>query len=65
MKTGSLVRWKARTKQRLCTLMNKIHGSLSDTETYYESAGMNVHSSPALLRVLRKAHKHTNDEDIF
>ena len=49
--------------QRLCTLMNKIHGSLSDTETIYETAGMNPQSAPALLRALRKARQAAKDED--
>lgn len=49
--------------QRLCTLMNKIHASLSDTETFYESAGMNSQSVPALLRALRKARRIEQDED--
>ena len=49
--------------QRLCALMNKIHGSLSDTETVYKSAGMNAQSSPALLRALRMARQHTKGED--
>ena len=39
--------------QMLCNLMNKIHGSLSDTETYYESAGNLPDGSPALLNALR------------
>jgi hypothetical protein len=45
--------------------MNKIHGALSDTETIYETAGMNTQSSPALLMALRKARQLTKDEDIF
>jgi hypothetical protein len=47
--------------QRLCILMNKIHATFSDTETYYESAGMNSQSAPALLRALRKAHQPTKE----
>jgi hypothetical protein len=39
--------------QSLCSLMNRIHSSLSDTETYYESACDLPDGSPALLDALR------------
>lgn len=46
--------------QRLCDLMNKIHVTLSDTETYYASAGILPDGSPALLEALRRAHNSIN-----
>jgi hypothetical protein len=45
--------------KRLCNLMNKIHSSLSDTETYYESAGNLPNGSLALLEALRKLDQRT------
>jgi hypothetical protein len=49
--------------QRLCDLMNKIHTSLSDTETYYASAGILTDGSPALLEVLRRAQQLNREGD--
>jgi hypothetical protein len=48
--------------QKLCTLMNRIHAALSDTETYYESAGNLPSGAPALLRALRKLRRLTKQE---
>lgn len=41
----------------LCSLMNKIHSSLSDTETDYESAGNLPDGSFALLEALQRLDK--------
>jgi hypothetical protein len=43
----------------LCNLMNKIHSSLNDTETHYESAGNLPDGSLALIDALRRLDQLT------